>query len=79
LRRTLISVVRGERELSTAISDYEQEMRGYGFAAVKASARAADQFVSDNRVGRITFKSLLRFYSAVPPLKRKVFSDQGAE
>ncbi|HEV7979478.1 NAD(P)/FAD-dependent oxidoreductase [Amycolatopsis sp.] len=79
LRRNLIAASRGECSYAEAIADYEREMRGYGFAAVKAAERAADQFVSGNRAGRIMFKGLLRFFSAVPPLKRKVFSDHGAE
>jgi 2-polyprenyl-6-methoxyphenol hydroxylase-like FAD-dependent oxidoreductase len=79
LRRKLIAVSRGEHSLAEALADYEREMRGYGFAAVKAAERAADQFVSGNRAGRVMFKGMLRFFSAVPPLKRKVFSDHGTE
>jgi 2-polyprenyl-6-methoxyphenol hydroxylase-like FAD-dependent oxidoreductase len=79
LRRNLIAAARGEIPLSTAIADYEKEMTGYGFAAVKDSLRAADQFASGTRAGRIMFKSALRFVNAVPPLKRRAFSDKEPE
>jgi salicylate hydroxylase len=77
LARNLIAVARGDRDLLDAIDDYEAQMTDYGFAAVRNSLRTANQFISDNRAGRILFRTLLRFFSAVPPLKRKVFSDQG--
>jgi salicylate hydroxylase len=78
LCRRLTAASRGELTVSQAIEGYEQEMREYGFAAVRASARSAEQFVSGNTVGRLMFKCVLRFFSAVPPLKRRVFSDEGS-
>ena len=77
LARNLIAVSRGERELIEALNDYERQMLDYGFAAVKSSLNAGRQMTSDSGVGRAMFKTILRFFSAVPPLKRKVFSDQG--
>jgi len=77
LARNLIAAARGERELLGAINDYERQMLDYGFAAVRTSLRDAHQFISENRIGRAMFKTVLRFFAAVPPLKRKVFSDQG--
>jgi 2-polyprenyl-6-methoxyphenol hydroxylase-like FAD-dependent oxidoreductase len=71
----LIAASRGELPLPEAIASYEREMRDYGFAAVRASARSADQFVSENAAGRLLFKGMLRFFNAVPPLKRRVFAD----
>jgi salicylate hydroxylase len=79
LARNLIAASRGERDLLGAIGDYEREMIDYGFAAVRAARRAGEQFVSESRFGRIMFKTILRFFSAVPPLKRKVFSDHGTK
>ncbi|MFC3447944.1 FAD-dependent oxidoreductase [Amycolatopsis speibonae] len=61
----------------TAIAAYEQRMRDYGFAAVRDSERSARQFVSENRAGRTMARGMFRFFQAVPPLKRKVFSDHG--
>lgn len=40
-----------------AIGAYEADMRRYGFAAVRDSLRSAEQFVSANRAGRLTFKT----------------------
>lgn len=77
LSRNLSAAARGELTLSQAIQDYEREMRRYGFAAVRASRRSADQFVSGNFLARLLFKGMLRFFSAVPPIKRRVFADHG--
>lgn len=77
LARNLIAASRGERDLLDAIADYEHQMTDYGFAAVRNAMRAGNSFVSDNRFGRVMFKTVLRFFAAVPPLKRKVFSAQG--
>ncbi|MFI9454496.1 FAD-dependent oxidoreductase [Amycolatopsis sp. NPDC052450] len=63
--------------LLPAIADYERRMRDYGFAAVRDSERSARQFVSENRAGRTMARGMFRFFQAVPPLKRKVFSDHG--
>lgn len=64
-------------DVRAAVADYEQKMRDYGFAAVRDSERSARQFVSENRVGRTMARGMFRFFQAVPPLKRKVFSDHG--
>lgn len=52
-------------------------MIDYGFAAVRLSLRTAEQTVSNNRLGRSMFKTALRVFSLIPPLKRKVFADLG--
>lgn len=67
------------REPLDAIADYERHMREYGFAAVTASLRSARQFVSGNAVGRVAFKTVLRLFEAVPPLKRAAFRDHGID
>ncbi|MFI6636560.1 FAD-dependent oxidoreductase [Nonomuraea fuscirosea] len=58
----------------TAIARYEEEMRKYGFAAVRDSLRSAEQFIGDNRAARAGFKTFLRVVQHVPALKAKVFS-----
>lgn len=68
-----------EREPLDAIADYESRMREYGFAAVKASLRSARQFVSGNRAGKVVFKSVLRLFEAVPPLKRAAFREPAVD
>ncbi|MEU3275511.1 NAD(P)/FAD-dependent oxidoreductase [Saccharomonospora sp. NPDC006951] len=78
LCRELVAAHRGERDVVAAIGDYEAEMTEYGFAAVRDSLRAAEQFVSTSFAGRVLFKNVLRLASAVPSLKRKMFSDQGS-
>jgi salicylate hydroxylase len=77
LSRKLIAAARGEVGLVAGIHDYETQMIDYGFAAVRASLRTAEQTVSPNRFGRSVFKAGLRFVSAIPPLKRRLFSDLG--
>ena len=52
------------------------QMIDYGFSAVKASLRTAEQ-VSGNRFARSAFRTSLRVFSAIPPLKRRVFSGLG--
>ncbi|MEC3981256.1 FAD-dependent oxidoreductase [Amycolatopsis sp. H20-H5] len=77
LCRNLVAADRG-RDLLDAIGDYERQMREYGFAAVRDSLRSAEQFVSDSRVGRGMAKGMFRLFEAVPPLKRRVFSEPAA-
>jgi 2-polyprenyl-6-methoxyphenol hydroxylase-like FAD-dependent oxidoreductase len=44
LRRALVAVTRGEADLIKALAAYEQDMIGYGFAAVQASLRIWNAF-----------------------------------
>jgi 2-polyprenyl-6-methoxyphenol hydroxylase-like FAD-dependent oxidoreductase len=60
-----------------AIARYEKEMYDYGFAAVRDSLRAAKQFADGSPVARTIFKTVLRTASAVPALKRAMFTAQG--
>ncbi|MFI7125689.1 FAD-dependent oxidoreductase [Nonomuraea sp. NPDC050153] len=57
-----------------AIAGYEARMREYGFAAVRDSLRAAEQFVGGGRVGRMGFKTFLRVVQRFPTLKAKAFA-----
>ncbi|GAA3571622.1 NAD(P)/FAD-dependent oxidoreductase [Nonomuraea rosea] len=57
-----------------AIAAYEARMREYGFAAVRGSLSAAEQFIGDSRVARMGFKSFLRVVQRIPALKAKVFA-----
>jgi 2-polyprenyl-6-methoxyphenol hydroxylase-like FAD-dependent oxidoreductase len=76
LSRQLIAADRGELSLLDAISGYETQMLDYGFAAVRTSLRAAEQFVSSGRAGRVMAKTMFRTVSAIPPLKRRMFASQ---
>jgi len=52
LRRRLITVAAGDRELLPALHEYEDQMRKYGFTAVRQSLRNARQAGSANRLAR---------------------------
>jgi len=47
-------------DFGPAVAAYERRMREYGFQAVRASKRSADQFVSDNRVARAMARGNVR-------------------
>jgi salicylate hydroxylase len=77
LCRQLTAVDGGETALVPAIHEYEAQMLDYGFAAVRASLRNAEQAVSDNVFARTGFKAFLRACNAIPPLKKRVFGGMG--
>ncbi|WP_205314892.1 FAD-dependent oxidoreductase [Nonomuraea lactucae] len=70
----LCQALTGGREPVEAIARYEDRMREYGFAAVRDSLRAAQQFVGDNKPARLGFKAFLRTAQRFPALKARVFS-----
>ncbi|WP_327089166.1 FAD-dependent monooxygenase [Nonomuraea sp. NBC_01738] len=72
--RLLFLALTSGRAQVAAIAGYEREMRAYGFAAVRDSLRAAEQFVGDNRLARMGFKTFLRTVQRFPSLKAKVFA-----
>ncbi|MGW4484774.1 FAD-dependent oxidoreductase [Amycolatopsis sp. NPDC004368] len=59
------------RTLSTGgdVGEYEREMRKYGFKAVRTSARSAEQFVSESRIGRQAARGMFRALGAVAKLR----------
>jgi len=77
LRDALIEVSAGRRELVAAVADYEEQMRTYANRAIQLSLDNAQRAVSDARLPRLAFRSVLRLAEAVPPLKRAMFSDLG--
>ncbi|SMD26304.1 FAD-dependent oxidoreductase [Kibdelosporangium aridum] len=77
LCRNLVEVAAGKRSVLDAVGDYERQMITYGFKAVRFSLRNAHQSVSEATAGRVMFKTVLRACSAIPPLKRAMFSGQG--
>jgi salicylate hydroxylase len=76
LCRALVAASRGEVDPVAAIRDYEAAMIRYGFAAVRASLRSAEQFISDNVLARLGFRAFLRTVDAVPALRRRVFAER---
>jgi 2-polyprenyl-6-methoxyphenol hydroxylase-like FAD-dependent oxidoreductase len=77
LARNLIAAHRGEHDLLDAIADYERQPSDYGFAAVRNAMRSGKLLVSDSRFGRVMFKTVLRFCSAVPPLSARSSATSG--
>jgi 2-polyprenyl-6-methoxyphenol hydroxylase-like FAD-dependent oxidoreductase len=77
LCRMLTEVEAGRMTLRPALHDYERQMRGHGFAAVRQSLRNARQTGSTNRVGRAAFRTMLRAIGAVPPLRRRMAAQLG--
>lgn len=77
LHRELAAAVGGDTPLLTAIHDYETAMVEYGFAAVRDSLKAARQATMDNAVGLAMAKTAFRVINALPPVKRRVFSEMG--
>ncbi|MEU7896480.1 NAD(P)/FAD-dependent oxidoreductase [Nonomuraea sp. NPDC049152] len=71
--RLLCRALTGGRPPVEAIADYETRMREYGFAAVRDSLRAAEQFVGESAPARLGFKAFLRTAQRFPSLKRKAF------
>ncbi|MFE3451456.1 FAD-dependent oxidoreductase [Nonomuraea sp. NPDC059194] len=71
--RLLCQALTGGRPPVEAIADYETQMRGYGFAAVRDSLKAAEQFVGESVMARIGFKTFLRTAQRFPSLKHKAF------
>jgi 2-polyprenyl-6-methoxyphenol hydroxylase-like FAD-dependent oxidoreductase len=77
LRRQLIAVASGERDLIPALHEYEEQMLDYGFAAVKRSLNNARQAGATSRLARGAFRTVLRVVSAVPPLRRLMINSLG--
>jgi 2-polyprenyl-6-methoxyphenol hydroxylase-like FAD-dependent oxidoreductase len=72
LRRTLTA-----GDLRTAVHTYEEQMRGYGFAAVAKSLRNARMGASAHRPARLALRTTLRTVSALPPVKRRFVAGLG--
>ena len=72
LCRKLTAADRGQAPLLSAIHEYEAEMLGYGFAAVKLSLRNARQATSGGRAARGAVRTALRVANAIPPVKRQM-------
>jgi salicylate hydroxylase len=72
LRRALIAARAGTSPLVAALSGYEREMLAYGFAAVKVSLRSARRSATSTRLGRASFRTILRLTGAIPPMRRSM-------
>ncbi|MER5643996.1 FAD-dependent monooxygenase [Streptosporangium sp. NPDC002524] len=73
LASRLTAFQRGRGTLTGAIGDYETRMRGYGFGAVRTSARFAEFMISGSPLVRRGAMSWFRLCAALPPVKRMSF------
>jgi 2-polyprenyl-6-methoxyphenol hydroxylase-like FAD-dependent oxidoreductase len=72
LRDTLTSASRGERDVLAALADYEREMIGYGFDAVRASLANMKRLHSRSPVSRFATKTFFRLADRSPWLRKRV-------
>ncbi|GII79352.1 oxidoreductase [Sphaerisporangium rufum] len=73
LSSRLAAVHRGEADLVTAIGEYEERMRRYGFQAVRKAALLTDFMISGDRRLRRVAKGWFRLCDAAGPLRRLSF------
>jgi 2-polyprenyl-6-methoxyphenol hydroxylase-like FAD-dependent oxidoreductase len=69
LRQALVAVARGQIDLIQALASYEQDMIGYGFAAVQRSLKDMQRFHAKGLLARTVAKSFFRMIDHAPPLK----------
>jgi 2-polyprenyl-6-methoxyphenol hydroxylase-like FAD-dependent oxidoreductase len=72
LSQELIAMHRGERPLLEAVGRYEEAMREYGFAAVRASLSSMVQSTSNRPIRRRLMKMVLRSINKRPRWKQWV-------
>jgi 2-polyprenyl-6-methoxyphenol hydroxylase-like FAD-dependent oxidoreductase len=72
LRDTLSDVDKGRHELLPALSSYEREMIGYGFAAVRASLTQMERVHARSPVKRLATKAIFRLMDLSPMLRRRM-------
>ncbi|WP_283134952.1 FAD-dependent oxidoreductase [Rhizohabitans arisaemae] len=74
LTRMLTAAHRGERELVPAIAAYEEQMREYGYAAVRSALAEKDQVLANTGAfGQIMLRTWFRICAKVGPLRRRTF------
>ncbi|MFD9950381.1 FAD-dependent monooxygenase [Nonomuraea sp. NPDC059023] len=79
LTTRLSAAARGEQPLLETIAAYERQMCEYGFAATKKALANAKMGISASRTQRVFARTFFRVCQAVPPLKRRIFSERWAE
>jgi 2-polyprenyl-6-methoxyphenol hydroxylase-like FAD-dependent oxidoreductase len=77
LRDSLAGVVRGERDVLAALADYEREMIGYGFAAVRASLANMKRLHARSPVSRLATKTFFRVADLSPWLRKRAIDTGG--
>ena len=77
LRDALAGVGRGERDVLAALAEYEREMIGYGFAAVRASLANMRRLHARSRVSRLATKTFFRLADSSPWLRKRAIDTGG--
>jgi 2-polyprenyl-6-methoxyphenol hydroxylase-like FAD-dependent oxidoreductase len=77
LRDALVGVGRGERDVLGALADYEREMVGYGFAAVRASLANMKRLHARSPVSRLATRAFFRLADLSPWLRKRTIDTGG--
>ena len=73
----LVSVGRGERDVLAVLADYEREMIGYGFAAVRASLANMKRLHAKSPVSRLATRGFFRLSDLSPWLRKQAIDTGG--
>jgi 2-polyprenyl-6-methoxyphenol hydroxylase-like FAD-dependent oxidoreductase len=77
LRDALVSVGRGGRDILAALADYEREMIGYGFAAVRASLANMKRLHARSPLSRFATKTFFRLADRSSWLRKQAIDTGG--
>jgi 2-polyprenyl-6-methoxyphenol hydroxylase-like FAD-dependent oxidoreductase len=77
LRDTLVGVEPGERDVLAPLADYEREMIGYGFAAVRASLANMKRLHARSPVSRLATRAFFRLADLSPWLRKRAIDPGG--
>jgi 2-polyprenyl-6-methoxyphenol hydroxylase-like FAD-dependent oxidoreductase len=77
LRDALVDVVAGRRDVLIALADYEREMIGYGFAAVRASLANMKRLHARSPVSRLTTRAFFWLADLSPWLRKRAIDTGG--
>ena len=77
LRDALVRVHKGERDVLAALADYEREMIGYGFDAVRASLANMKRLHARSPISRLATKAFFRLADWSPWLLKRVIDTGG--
>lgn len=77
LRDVLVGVDKGERDVLSALADYEREMIGYGFDAVRASLANMKRLHARSPVSRFATKTFFRLADLSPWLRKRAIDTGG--
>ena len=78
LTRTLTAVSHGERELLDSVREYEDEMRRYGYGAIRGALAVRDQMLAGGPIRTFAARTFFRMCRALPALRRHAFGRKDA-